>query len=122
MACGVYHTCLVRDDGIAVAVGKDDHGQASVPDMGQHGYWRAGAGNLHTILLTADGEAVGFGDGSSGECTPPPLPDGLRYVKATGGDAFTVLLRSDGSVVAGEHFFLPSSLHRMYRGCVFSKG
>lgn len=104
VACGVYHTCLVRDDGIAVAVGKDDHGQASVPDMGQHGYWRAGAGNLHTILLTADGEAVCFGDGSSGECTPPPLPDGLRYVKATGGDAFTVLLRSDGSVVAfGSH-------------------
>jgi alpha-tubulin suppressor-like RCC1 family protein len=66
VACGAYHTCLVRDDGIAVAVGKDGHGQASVPDMGQHGYWRAGAGNLHTILLTADGEAVCFGDGSSG--------------------------------------------------------
>ena len=63
-AAGGYHTVLLRSDGSAVGVGRDDFGQAACPPGA---FAAAAAGAFHTVLLRADGSAVAFGHNEYGQ-------------------------------------------------------
>ena len=53
------------------------------------------------MLLQSDGCAVACGlNNGHGECDIPPLDEGVTYTQVSAGDSHTVLLRSDGRVVA----------------------
>jgi alpha-tubulin suppressor-like RCC1 family protein len=52
------------------------------------------------VLLRTDGIAVAFGWNEIGECNIPDLPEGVKYWQVSAGALHTLLLRSDGQVVA----------------------
>merc|ERR1712118_212257 len=65
-----------------------------------------------------------FGDNTHGQCNVPTLPHGARYISVAAGSCHTVLLRSDGDVVAfGDNCYglcnvpaLPPGTHYMPDG------
>jgi alpha-tubulin suppressor-like RCC1 family protein len=78
IGAGLYHTCVVDDEGAAKCWGRNDRGQIgdgtttdrSVPvevfGLGSS-ITSAGAGSYHTCAVTAVGGAKCWGDGDSGE-------------------------------------------------------
>lgn len=101
MACGDFHSVLIRSDGEAVAFGSNADGQIEVPKLPRGLiYVAAEAGCRHTILLRSDGHAIAFGANEHNQCAVPALPPGVKYIKAAAGNWHTVLLRSDGEAVA----------------------
>mmetsp|Transcript_32939 Transcript_32939/g.71036 ORF Transcript_32939/g.71036 Transcript_32939/m.71036 type:complete len:263 (-) Transcript_32939:16-804(-) len=101
VSSGPGHTVLLRGDGNAVACGRNDFGQCTIPQLDDGiSYTQVSARAMHTVLLRSDGRAVACGQNSVGQCTIPPLDDGMSYTQVSAGDGHTVLLRSDGNAVA----------------------
>jgi len=113
VAAGFYHTVLLTSDGKAVACGRNDHGQCNIPKLPRGlTYIQASAEGTHTVLLRSDGTVVAGGRNDYGQCNIPELDfksglcsklklEGeLSYTQVATGHRHTVLLRSDGTVVA----------------------
>ena len=83
--------------GRAVAWGRNDLGQTTVPDD-LTGVTAIAAGSDHTVALKSDGTVVAWGRNDSGQATVPAGLSGVTAI-AAGGD-HTVALKSDGTVVA----------------------
>ena len=75
----VRHTVLLRSDGVAVACGRNHHGQCNIPPLDEGvSYLHVSAGYDHTVLLRSDGHAVCCGQNDFGQCDIPPLEPGGR--------------------------------------------
>ena len=71
---------LLRSDGIAVAIGSNDHGQCNIPPLDEGmTYIKISAGLGHTVLIGSDGGAVAVGDNAEGQCNIPPLDERMAY-------------------------------------------
>ena len=60
VACGAYHTCVVRRDGRLVCFGRNGVGQCTVPSDIER-VVAVSAGAYHTCVITGDGRLVCFG-------------------------------------------------------------
>jgi len=83
VACGSYHTVLLRSDGSVVACGDNLVGQCSIPRLeGGMTYLQVAAGHLaHTVLLRSDGDALAIGQNTSGECSIGSWSEVLGFSK-----------------------------------------
>lgn len=101
------HTVYLRNDGSAIAVGKQD-ARCDVPDLDGIGlqYIGVAAAGFGTLLLRSDGSvitkmvqiAAPFAQNlDAADHEPPP---GKRYVAGALRGSFMVLLRDDGEAVA----------------------
>mmetsp|Transcript_32941 Transcript_32941/g.71042 ORF Transcript_32941/g.71042 Transcript_32941/m.71042 type:complete len:222 (-) Transcript_32941:16-681(-) len=100
VSSGPGHTVLLRGDGNAVACGRNDFGQCTIPQLDDGiSYTQVSARAMHTVLLRSDGNAVACGQNVAGECDIPCLADGMTYTQVSAGLHHTVLLRSDGDAV-----------------------
>ncbi|CAK0817988.1 unnamed protein product [Prorocentrum cordatum] len=81
LAAGIYHTVLLRSDGIAAACGWNLAGQCDLPALPAGlTYTQVAAGGCHAVLLRSDGTAAACGDNAHGQCGLPALPAGLTYL------------------------------------------
>ena len=111
---GAAHTVLLRSDGSAAACGSNWFGACDLPELDEGlTYVQAAAGSTHTVLIRSDGCAVFCGRYRKPWCNLPERgykslgnhcivlepEEGLTYVHAVAGDEYSVLIRSDGSVV-----------------------
>ena len=112
IAAGGAHTLLLRSDGRAVAVGRNRDGQCDIPHLDEgmtYTQISAGCDHLdHPVLLRSDGSAVAIGRNRFGH-NIPALDKGMTYTQISAGGAHTVLLHSDGSVVALETIVLDNA-------------
>jgi len=70
----------------------------------------AGCDHLdHPVLLRSDGSAVAIGRNRFGHYNIPALDKGMTYTQISAGGAHTVLLHSNGSVVALETIVLDNA-------------
>ena len=81
LACGRWHSVLIRSDGAAVAWGCNEYGCCDIPALidGVSYTHVASIGDAHTVLLTSDGNAVVCGWNQCGQCNIPVLPPGITY-------------------------------------------
>jgi alpha-tubulin suppressor-like RCC1 family protein len=113
LALGPFHTCIVRKDGIAACVGKDQgqlcdvkpikKGSAFVPAM--TGVTDLAVAQDHAAAIRTDGslvlwgEAVHFG-GAPGDCkAPTAAADSVGVAQVVVGESHDLALRRDGRVV-----------------------
>ena len=54
--------------------------------------------------MNSDGTAVACGQNKEGQCSISPLHEGVMYTQVAAGYALTVLLKSDGTVLATNWF------------------
>jgi len=95
ISAGAYHSVALKEDGTALAVGDNDHGQCDVSDWTD--IVSVSAGFWHTLGLRSDGTALAVGDNDDGQCD---VSDWTDIVAISAGDGHSVGLRSDGTVVA----------------------
>ena len=87
--------------GRACPVGRDHHGQCTIPVLADGViYTHVATGGDHTVLLKSDGGFVALGRNIEGQCDIPTLVDGVAYTQVAAGRSHTVLLTTDGTVVA----------------------
>ena len=99
--CVSEHTVLLTSKGRACPVGRDHHGQCTIPVLADGViYTHVATGGDHTVLLKSDGGFVALGRNIEGQCDIPTLVDGVAYTQVAAGRSHTVLLTTDGTVVA----------------------
>ena len=101
VSAGRWHSAACRNDGVAVAWGRNDAGQCNViaAPLGID-YVKVSAGGWHTLALRSDGAISAWGRNTDGQCNVPALPTGMTYVKISAGGYHSTALRSDGAVIA----------------------
>ena len=103
-AAGRHNTFYLRSDGNVVVVSNNFGGVMSIPALPAGvTYTQVAGGEGFGMLLRSDGVVVAAGDGPfTGETIIPPLPAGVTYTKiaTSPNGGTTLLLRSDGTVVA----------------------
>lgn len=105
LACGEFHTLLLKRDGTVRAHGWNGAGQTTVPsDLRE--VVAVAAGMDHSIAIRADGRAVAWGRSDAGQTA---IPERLNhgFIAAAGGLAHSLLLRGDGTVEILNPAFLP---------------
>lgn len=96
---GDGHTILLRSDGAAIAVGRNDFGQTNIPTLPDSvTYTDVAAWTYNTILVRSDGTAIGLG-ANVAQIHIPALPAGVFYTGAAMGPFHSMLLRSDGTAI-----------------------
>ncbi|MBQ1820934.1 MAG: hypothetical protein II117_04945 [Clostridia bacterium] len=95
LAAGFYHTVGLREDGTAVAAGRNDEGQCDV--SGWTNLTAVDCGAYHTAALLSDGTVVATGRNDEGQCDVSGWTDVIAIVCT---DYNTLGLRSDGTVVS----------------------
>eukprot|EP00929_Paragymnodinium_shiwhaense_P056673 TRINITY_DN28364_c0_g5_i1.p1 TRINITY_DN28364_c0_g5~~TRINITY_DN28364_c0_g5_i1.p1 ORF type:complete len:1149 (-),score=203.64 TRINITY_DN28364_c0_g5_i1:86-3532(-) len=104
-AAGECHTVLLRSDGCAVAFGDDSYGRCQVPPLPEDDFFRSACCSPEL----ADPSEKAADALQLRQCQPPRRPSSplvrrhfgsVRYVAVAAGQCHTVLLRSDGQVVA----------------------
>jgi alpha-tubulin suppressor-like RCC1 family protein len=105
IACGEFHTLLLKRDGTVRAEGWNGAGQTSVPP-GLTGVLSVAAGFDHSLAVLASGQAVAWGRNDHGQCTLPN-PANHDVVAAAGGLYHSLLLRRDGTVITLNPAFDP---------------
>lgn len=97
VACGEFHTLLLKRDGSVVARGWNVAQQAQVPvDLTNAVAVACGAD--HSLAVRRDGTVVAWGHNRFGQCEVPVGLD--RVIGIAGGTQHSLALRADGSVVA----------------------
>lgn len=101
VSAGGRHTALLRSDGLAVAVGRNEQGQCSLPGMDAP-IAQVVAGGMHTVVLSTTGEVKAVGGNFSRQCDIPKRcqTPSASYVRLSASTDHSVLLRSDGQVEA----------------------
>lgn len=101
VSAGGRHTALLRSDGLAVAVGRNEQGQCSLPGMDAP-IAQVVAGGMHTVVLSNTGEVKAVGGNFSRQCDIPKRcqTPSASYVRLSASTDHSVLLRSDGQVEA----------------------
>ena len=69
ISSGVWHTCGLREDGIAICWGNDFLGQSSPPKNER--FLSTGSGYTHSCGLREDGVIVCWGSNQHGQSSPP---------------------------------------------------
>jgi len=101
IACGEFHTVLLRRDGTVAAAGWDRVGQANVPASATN-VVAVACGLDHSLAVRSDGTAIAWGH-PVGDPLVPAAADNRGIVAAAGGARHSVFLRRDGRVlVAGD--------------------
>lgn len=103
IACGEFHTLMLRRDGTVAAAGWNSAGQADVPPSATNVVAIA-CGLDHSLALRADGTAVAWGrfvwrGQALGDPILPPPSENRDFVALAGGAANAVFLRRDGRVL-----------------------
>lgn len=107
IACGEFHTLLLKRDGTVVGRGWDGLGQASVPQgLGQ--VVSIACGLDHSIAVRADGTAVLWGRNDVRQAEVA-AEENHGFVAAAGGLLHTILLRGDGTVHVTHPAFRPET-------------
>jgi len=104
ITAGAYHSLALKSDGTVVAWGRNDFGQANVPE-GLSDVIAIAAGYYHSLALKSDGTVVAWGYNGHGQTN---VPEGLSDVKAiAAGGYHSIALKSDGTVVAwGSYYYV----------------
>lgn len=107
LACGEFHTVLLKRDGTVLARGWNIVGQLSVPSDLTNAIAIA-CGSDHSLAIRRDHTVVAWGDNRFGQST---VPDALKgAVAIAGGTAHSLALLADGHVVGwGDNFFHQST-------------
>ena len=80
VSAGMYHTVLLRSDGVAMACGGNSFRQCNIPHLEDRmTYTQVSAASMHTVLLRSDGVAVACGFNLVGQCNIPPSDPGTWY-------------------------------------------
>jgi alpha-tubulin suppressor-like RCC1 family protein len=119
IACGEFHTLMLRRDGTVTASGWNIVGQAEVPEAATNVVAIA-CGLDHSLALRADGTALGWGrfiwrnQPTSDSLVPPP-GENRDFVAVAGGVAHAMFLRRDGRVLmtgreVASRYAVPGSL------------
>ncbi|MCP4847364.1 MAG: hypothetical protein GY899_05385 [Verrucomicrobiaceae bacterium] len=97
IAAGGYHSLVVQEDGLAVAWGRNNYGQSSIPiNLGETSAVSSGA--WHSMALRVDGTVLAWGNNSHGQGTVPAELQGVIAVAA--GAQHCLALRVNGKPVA----------------------
>jgi hypothetical protein len=116
IAAGVFHTVALKSDGTVVAWGSNSLGQTTIP-VDLTGVIAIAASGSHTIALKSDGTVAAWGQNTRGEVTGTPTSSHSGFATANpvtldgqilsgviavaaAGEAQTLALKSDGTVVA----------------------
>jgi Regulator of chromosome condensation (RCC1) repeat len=102
IACGEFHTLLLKRDGTVTGRGWDGLGQATVPS-GLTNVVSVACGLDHSVAVLSDGRAVLWGRNDLRQSEIAEA-DNHGFVAAAAGLLHTVLLRGDGTI----HFTHPS--------------
>jgi len=102
IACGEFHTLLLKRDGTVTGRGWDGLGQATVP-AGLTNVASVACGLDHSVAVLADGRAVLWGRNDLRQAEVAEA-DNHGFVAAAAGLLHTVLLRANGTL----HFTHPS--------------
>ncbi|GAB4136787.1 MAG: hypothetical protein Fur0037_01590 [Planctomycetota bacterium] len=101
VACGDYHSLVLRRNGEVLAWGDNRFGQCDVPAFAPGLVpIEVAAGSAHSLVLFSDGSVIAWGDDSFGQSDVPASPPGVRYVQIDAEGDMNVALRSDSVVVA----------------------
>ena len=97
IAAGYRITMALREDGTVAAWGRDNHGQASVPEA-LDGVVSVSTGVGHSVALRNDGTVVAWGRDNVGQrAVPNDLDDAIAI---SAGENHSLAVRADGTVVA----------------------
>jgi Regulator of chromosome condensation (RCC1) repeat len=105
VACGEFHTLLLKRDGSVIGRGWDGLGQATVPP-GLAGVVSVACGLDHSVAILADGRAVLWGRNDLRQAEIAEA-DNHGFVAAAAGLLHTILLRSDGTLHLTHPSFRP---------------
>ncbi|WP_157630925.1 RCC1 domain-containing protein [Kribbella catacumbae] len=119
IAAGFLHSLVLGSDGIVYGTGNNSHGQLTgvgsrdtlTPLAGLPGGIQAtaiAAARRHSLVVGSNGTAYGTGDNGNGQLTGTGnrttltpldgLPDGVSAIATGSGDAFSLVIGSDGAV------------------------
>ncbi len=107
IACGEFHTLLLKRDGTVAGRGWDALGQASVPP-GLTNVVSVGCGLDHSLAVLADGRAVLWGRNDLRQAEVEES-ENHGFVAGAGGLLHTILLRKDGTIHVTHPLFRPGS-------------
>lgn len=96
LACGEFHTLLLKRDGTVRAAGWNPVGQTTVPE-GLRGVIAVACGVNHSLAVLANGRAVAWGRNDQ-EQTLVPEDRNHGFIAAAGGLHHSLLLRRNGTV------------------------
>ncbi len=107
LACGEFHTLLLKRDGTVVGRGWNGLGQAEVPGR-LESVAAIGCGVDHSLAILADGRAVLWGRNDQKQAEVD-ASENHGFVAGAGGLLHTALLRRDGSIHITHPLFRPES-------------
>lgn len=105
IACGEFHTLLLKRDGTVAGRGWDRLGQATVP-AGLTNVVSVGCGLDHSLAVLADGRAVLWGRNDFRQAEVEES-ENHGFVAGAGGLLHTILLRQDGTIHVTHPQFRP---------------
>jgi hypothetical protein len=105
IACGEFHTLLLKRDGTVTGRGWDGLGQATVPP-GLTNAVSVACGLDHSVAVLSDGKAVLWGRNDFRQSEIAEA-DNHGFVAAAAGLLHTVLLRGDGTIYFTHPSFRP---------------
>lgn len=107
IACGEFHTLLLKRDGTVTGRGWDGLGQVTVP-AGLTNVVAVACGLDHSVAVLDDGRAVLWGRNDFQQATVPE-ENNHGFVAAAAGLLHTILLRGDGTVHVTHPIFRPEA-------------
>lgn len=107
IACGEFHTLLLKRDGTVAGRGWNGLGQATVP-AGLTNVVSVGCGLDHSLAVLADGRAVLWGRNDFRQAEVEES-ENHGFVAGAGGLLHTILLRKDGTIHVTHPQFRPGS-------------
>jgi alpha-tubulin suppressor-like RCC1 family protein len=100
VACGGFHTIILRTDGGVACFGYDLDGQCDVPPSALGGVTQVAAGFSFSMALKNTGGVLAWGNNSSGQCdVPTSAGSGVARIASNAVGAFALAQKQDGSLV-----------------------
>ncbi len=96
VACGLFYSYALKNDGTLVGWGINGNGQTNTPSNST-GVTQVACGESHTYALKNDGTLVGWGWNGNGQINTPSNATGVTQVAC--GSYHTYALKNDGTLV-----------------------